>query len=368
MNDQLEAKESINAHDFSYLSQLGGYFLVIDSSGKVEFISRSLVQNLQLEQANWVGQDLFSLVSVRNKPKIRKALRLVNGSAASIDMLSFKNGAKRYFDATLARNRSGHGDLNYIINLHDITKRVEHEKQLTLKNKELDSFIYKVSHDLKAPLKSIEGLINLSKVNSCNKDEYLRLINHGISQMQSYITELGLDVREKNLKISQVDLRKFLDELIQELKFTPEAHRITFNIKVRNEIPISTDLFLLSTILRNLLSNAIKYQDQDRKRPEVNIDVTTRAGLFCVEIQDNGIGISEDQLRNIFTMFHRASNTKEGTGVGLAIANEAAKRIKGTIEVSSTLRKGSTFRLNAFNYNDLKKTAKVTRQSIFDNH
>lgn len=341
----------VGTRDFSYLSRIGGYFLVVDDRGKVEFFSSNLANALGLNQFSCVGKNFFELIDTPYQARVKQKFQRVNDKPSFVDAFRFKMGSKkRYFDAIVTQDKADPGILKYILNLHDITKRIEEADHLISQNNELDSFIYKVSHDLKAPLKSIEGLVHLSAVNEVNKNEYLSLINNGVSQLQNYITQLSMNVRENDTKVEKICADKFVTDLVRELQYSPLAQHMTFNINIHNDTPIYTDSFALSSILRNLISNAIKYQNRCIEKSKVNIDVKTKEERYSISVEDNGIGIKTDQLDSIFKMFHRSTCTSTGSGIGLAIAMEAAKKINGDLNVSSTFGQGTTFELNAKNF------------------
>ncbi len=344
LNNNLETSE------FSHLTRIGGYFLVIDAQGKIEFFSNSLSQALGPNQQNSIGKNLFEIVDFTHVVKIKKALKRVNGSPSSVEAFKFKAATNYYFDAVVTSDISKKGTLKYILNLHDVTKRIKQKENLAFQNDQLNSFIYKVSHDLKAPLKSMEGLINLSKLNGIDNQESLSLMNSGIAQLQNYITKLGSSVRENAREVEKIYPYSFLVDLIKGLKYSSLAQRMIINIHASDKVPIYTDAFSLATILGNLISNAIKYQNKNVERPRIDIRVNVKEKSYSIEVEDNGIGIKANEVKNIFKMFHRSTSTQSGTGMGLAIATEEAKNIAATLEVNSTYEIGSNFRLTAKNF------------------
>ena len=120
---------------------------------------------------------------------------------------------------------------------------------------------------------------------------------------------------------------------------------IDFHLTVDQPGVFKNDAFRLSVILDNLISNAVKYQKQTETNPIVKVKVTVNDEKAQIEIEDNGIGILEQHLNNIFKMFFRSSNNVTGLGIGLHIVKEALTRLGGDISVRSTFGVGTVFRI-----------------------
>jgi signal transduction histidine kinase len=121
-------------------------------------------------------------------------------------------------------------------------------------------------------------------------------------------------------------------------------------VDVNQPIEFKGDAFRLSVILNNLISNAVKYQKPSEPNPTVKLRVQVEEAKAVIEIEDNGIGILDQHLNNIFKMFFRSSNNVTGLGIGLYIVKEALTRIGGEISVESIYGIGTTFRLVVPNY------------------
>lgn len=219
--------------------------------------------------------------------------------------------------------------------------------QLIKSNSELDRFVYSLSHDISAPLKSIKGLVNLSRIENSLEQSviYLSKIDSSIHRLELFIAEV-LDysrTNRKELREEEVDLEIFINEIIEDFRYLANFNQIQFEsiFNVRN---VKTDRFLLKVILSNLISNAIKYQKVDpAHKPFIKIHSTEGNRMTRIRIEDNGEGIEAQSKDRIFEMFYRASNNSTGSGLGLYILKEAIEKLDGAIEMSSTLGKGSTF-------------------------
>ena len=222
--------------------------------------------------------------------------------------------------------------------------------QLIKTNTELDRFVYSLSHDISAPLKSIKGLVNLSKLeNSIEKNSlYLSKMEDSINRLESFIAEV-LDYSRTNrtiLKEEKVELKPFLKEIINDFRYLENFNAINFDLELSHE-SVASDKFLLKVIFSNLISNAIKYQSKsDGHKPYVKITSHRREEYLIIHIEDNGEGIAQEYEGKVFEMFYRASSSSTGSGLGLYITKEAVEKLNGKIEITSKIGVGSTFAIS----------------------
>jgi signal transduction histidine kinase len=215
--------------------------------------------------------------------------------------------------------------------------------QLHKKNIELDRFVYSVSHDISAPLKSIKGLVVLSRMD--RQWEYLDKIELSVQKLEGFVGELLDHSRtgRKEFNPQPIHLREFFDEIMDNLKYQDNFSRIQFTYSFNAEI-VNTDKFLLKVALSNILSNAVKYQKRYRDHhPEINISSVVKGNHVNIVIQDNGEGIASEYKDKIFEMFYRGTTHSSGSGLGLYIAHEAVEKLKGEITVDTVFGEGSTF-------------------------
>lgn len=216
-------------------------------------------------------------------------------------------------------------------------------------NIELDRFVYSTSHDLRAPLASILGLLNI--IENENKDknikQYLKLIRESSNRLDRFIRDIIDYSRNARLKVEAqpIDFEKVIAESLDNLKFTPDSAQLTKNIHIENQHAFHSDAMRISVIFNNLLSNSIKYQNIKQKNSYVNVNVVTTFKEAQIRIEDNGLGIDPAYHDKIFDMFYRASTLSKGSGLGLYIVKETMARLKGDISVQSDLGKGTTFTL-----------------------
>jgi signal transduction histidine kinase len=233
-----------------------------------------------------------------------------------------------------------------------LEKRLSQQnKELEQANKELDRFVYSVSHDLSAPLRSILGLVNISRFEESIEQLrfYINNIESSVHKLDNFINEILDYSRNERQEILRENLN--LDELCREildnLKFQENFSSIGVDLSGIGKDPIYTDKMRLKIILNNLLSNAVKFQSEGHGRvPFIRVKSEKTAGKFMIEVEDNGEGIKPEVKDRIFGMFFRGTQRSNGSGLGLYIAKEAAEKIDGTISVASEYGIGTVFRLD----------------------
>jgi signal transduction histidine kinase len=268
---------------------------------------------------------------------------------------SLKQGADNYvLKSNLARLPSA--ILNALRQREDEVAKVKakeslinQNEELTRINKELDSFVYSVSHNLKAPLMSVLGLLNLAKMEDQKLGniftQYIQMMEHSIHKLDDTLKEI-LDYSRnarKELSVEEVDFRKLINENLERMQFMPGAESIEKTIRITDFAGFYSDPYRLSVIFNNLISNAIKYTDPHKPNQFLSINITVDREKAIMVFQDNGIGIDQAYISRVFDMFFRATMQKEGAGLGLYIVKETAEKLSGTVEVQSEAGKGTTF-------------------------
>ena len=228
-------------------------------------------------------------------------------------------------------------------------KLMERNLELVKANEELDKFVYSASHDLRAPLSSVLGLVDISR-RSGNPEEigkYLELIKLRVHDLDAFIQEIIDYSRNARTAISRelIEMGPMLKEVMAGLSFTENANRIQLKLLFDLSMILNQDRYRLRIIFNNLLSNTIKYQDKQKDSSFVNVGITKTGDVDVITVEDNGIGIKSEYLGKIFDMFYRASESSKGSGLGLYILRETVTRLGGTVKVESELGKGTVFRI-----------------------
>lgn len=234
----------------------------------------------------------------------------------------------------------------YFIYKWRITVVEKKNAELKKVNEELDRFVYSASHDLRAPLSSILGLINVARLDEPQKiTDYLKKIEGSVQKLDGFIRDIIDFSRNARMEaeIEVIAFEEMIHELIDNLMYLDEKNKINRIVKVKCEGEFCTDKKRLIIILNNLISNSAKYFNPYAENPFLEVDVVADKQRAIITVKDNGIGIAPMHVNNIFKMFYRADEKSRGSGLGLYIVKETVEKIKGTISVVSEYGKGSTF-------------------------
>ncbi|HWA35218.1 MAG TPA: PAS domain-containing sensor histidine kinase, partial [Cyclobacteriaceae bacterium] len=231
----------------------------------------------------------------------------------------------------------------------DITERRKVEEELKVRNTELDNFVYKVSHDLRAPLSSVLGLVHLAGLpgNNDSLADYLKLVGQKAEQLDHFISDVLSHSKnlKMELKIEEVDFQKTIDQTFNGLNYLKGAETVETDVQI-DVSGFHSDPWRIGEIFRNLVSNAIKYRKLTAEKTHIAIQVEQGSRGQCnIVFKDNGIGISKENLDKIFEMFYRASAQSDGSGLGLYIVKNAIDKLGGSVKVESEPGKGTTFKI-----------------------
>jgi signal transduction histidine kinase len=241
-----------------------------------------------------------------------------------------------------------------ISNAYDIYKTREDLKQRNIElqkaNEELDKFVYSASHDLRAPLMSVLGIVNLALLEDdvTSQNEYLELIRQSVKKLDTFIINI-IDYY-KNARgvpvVTDISFEELVTEVQATIQYLPEYGNLKMTTDIDQSGNFQSDVMKLRIIFNNLINNAIKFQDKSKPDPFVHLTVRSTPTHAKIIVEDNGSGIKESDQDKIFKMFYRAGATNSGSGIGLYIVHEAIAKLGGDISVNSTVGQGSIFEIN----------------------
>ena len=225
----------------------------------------------------------------------------------------------------------------------------QQNEELQKINAELDKFVYSVSHDLRAPLTSMLGIIEISIEESedVNIRERLNLLKTNITKLDQFILDILDHSRNARMEIrnERIDFSEIVNDITANLKYRSgiSDHDIDVRVNIQSDGYFYSDKNRIIIILNNLISNAIRYANPGAAEPFVAIKITTNEREADIVIEDNGIGIDKAFHEKIFEMFYRVSHNSVGSGLGLYLVKECLKKLSGTIKVESEKGKGTAF-------------------------
>jgi PAS domain S-box-containing protein len=227
-------------------------------------------------------------------------------------------------------------------------EKILKQKELLEKaNAELDRFVYITSHDLKAPLLSIQGLIHLAEISE-DKSEVemcLKMMMERIKGLENFIADI-IDY-SRNVRIGlvseEIELKRLIEKIYQDLFYLENVDKIDFKIDLDENLTFKSDEKRVNVILKNLIFNAVKYQNFNQKKPNITVSAREDGNNLEISVKDNGEGIDPEIQDKIYDMFFRASEKSSGSGLGLYIVKEMVNKLDGKIDLKSDVGKGSEF-------------------------
>lgn len=357
-----EALRNSEAKISSLINNTMDFILSIDKEFHITAMNDPLKQVLlqSTGEDNFTGISIFEIIPKdRHKSTIEKFEEVLLGKKVVVEhLISLQTeGQVQYVEDSYNPIKNAIGEVEGIsIFTRDITERRISEIQLknTLKelkerNFELDTFVYKVSHDLRAPLRSVLGLVNLMNLNKDPETQKLCLskIEESMQRMDTFIQTVLVYSRTLNngLEVRKINFRIIIEECVDELKYTKDSEKISLSLDLVEESEFENDYFRLTIIFKNFISNAIKYMNHENKHNTLDFKIHVNERLAEIEIKDNGIGMDESIQSKIFEMFYRGTERSDSSGLGLYIVKLNIEKLDGTIEVESKPLVGTTFRL-----------------------
>ncbi|MBP6532119.1 MAG: PAS domain-containing sensor histidine kinase [Bacteroidia bacterium] len=355
------ADEALLANELKFRSMIEhneDMISMFDANGNFTYVSPAITKEFDFTFEECLLLNAMQIIHSEDQPMMQSFLLEV----MQIQSIPFKcpvfrimkkDGSLVWVEGTLTNLLQNDGVKAIVANFKDITKRREYEEQLKNRNSELlksnmelDKFVYSVSHDLRAPLSSMLGVIGISEedTNEPETKEHLAMLKASIKKLDLSISDILDYSRNSRLEVNKenIDLRQMLDKITDNLKYK-NRNQVEIKVELNDKAQFVSDKNRVNIILNNLISNAITYQDPKNSDPLVNVKVDMTDTETNIVVKDNGIGISKELQEKIFDMFFRGSESSDGSGLGLYIVKESVEKLKGKIVVNSIPGKGSEF-------------------------
>lgn len=247
------------------------------------------------------------------------------------------NGDAAYVEWSHSVLTDDEGRLESVLSIaNDVSLREKAFHEISFINQELDTFIYKASHDLRGPIARMQGIINLGKIESSDPQAlfYFDLLNKVSAELHNLLMRLLMvhNIFQNTLEVEPIQLHDFAGKLIDDLPARERVQNFSFHNHIPKELRISSDKNLLNIILVNLLDNSLTYADNDKPVMLITASVLPDNKLsICV--QDNGPGIVKNLQEKVFDMFFKGSTKSVGMGLGLYMVRKAVRRLGGQVKL-----------------------------------
>ena len=330
--------------------------IIADSHGHIQWVNDAFTANTGYALDDVLGlkpKDFLQAPGLNDVETLRNLSRaLAAHENVSVDLKNLrKNGEPFYIRLNVTPVFDREQRLvNFIGIQQDITEGKVNQEQLqaqneelTKINQELDQFVYSISHDLRAPLLSIQGLLDLIDLDAGQEGNavYLKMIAESVSRLDHTILEILNYSRNARLDVHPVEFnfRTYVNDLVADLSnLRPD---VAVRVDWTGEEVVHLDEVRVGVLLKNIVSNALKYSKQGQEGGEVVLAVQVEMDRCSVRVSDNGMGIGQEHLDKVFDMFYRATQRGAGTGLGLYICKEIVDKLNGTLSLNSTLGEGT---------------------------
>jgi PAS domain S-box-containing protein len=323
-------------------------YAVDPATKKVLYANSAFQQLLNYSTAEMKSLKMYDFVDYSISEVDSKIEELINAGKISNEERQWKRKDGQIIHVLVSRyyvNKNGKETI--ITAAQDVTERKNAEKALQLTNQELETFIYRASHDLRGPLASIIGLANLSKLEIQDETalKYLNMIGTGTEKLDYTLTELvkAMEIRNIEEFNNEINFETLVKEALIKFEFFPGYSRLKIKTNISIKKMIRSNRFILETILQNLIENSIKYQNHANSESFININIYQNNEIINIVVEDNGLGIDQSIQEKIFEMYFRGVNDLKGSGLGLYLVKKGIEKLKGNIHLSSVKGEGSTF-------------------------
>jgi signal transduction histidine kinase len=314
-------------------------FAIFDQNLTFIDVNTALLNALHINREQIVGKNLSEISPNIEETKRYKVYQevLQTGKSVVLDDIQLHPSLSNY-TARVTCFKVGEGLGLASLNITDLKDAID----------ELETYIYKSSHDLRTPLTNMLGLVNLSLYDTNENDPsftYLKMIKEQAEHLDTILKKLFETSRIKkgDKIIHKIDFEKLVSEIKNSLSYMDGFASIHFEEDFSNGKNFYGDKPLLICIFKNIIDNAIKYRNTSRAQSFIRIFIKDETNGIKIKISDNGIGIPEKLQKEVFKMFFRGTNLASGAGLGLYTVKHCVKKLCGHISLMSEENEGSVF-------------------------
>ncbi|NJB71448.1 PAS domain S-box-containing protein [Saonia flava] len=385
--DQTEAKkaqkkveESEEKFSKAFHNNLMGV-LIMDSERKIIEVNNRVTKVLGVTRDKMLGKTITESGALKLKPnntdqrnnllkKLQKKGQIIN------EEVTYTLNTGKKISALISVEPFIFDDSqNFLVTIMDNTSRKEAEDKLEAQNlelkktnSELDRFVYSASHELRAPLTSVMGLIHITLMEEDKPEliEKLNMMGNSLKRLDNFIKDIIQYSRNSHLKVNleKINFENLIKESLENLWYLENRSDIQIETNLNDSVDFVSDKKRISVLLDNFISNAIKYHNIEQPNPTIWIKIKTSKTKAIIEIHDNGPGIPDEHLDKIFNMFYRVSSKIMGTGIGLFIVKEIVDKLNGSIKVESKPDDGTKFIITLPNQQKKLNTYEAKKNSI----
>lgn len=290
------------------------------------------------------GTEFFEELVKFNPDPIRILLTGYSDIASVIDAIN-KGEVYRFIDKPWNIEQIK----NSIKNAADIyfMRRELKDKNHKLKklHSEMNQFVYSLSHELRGPLMSISGVSKLAKMELKDPEaiEYFDMIDSATVKLDDFIYKMLDFYRSTKIdnKIAEINFQDIVNQQLDIYKDKYDLGQVNVTITIDQEHKFYSDDSKIRVIINNLFSNSVQFQKSEENEKNINLKIKVGESQASIVLEDNGIGIEDKHLPDVFNLFTRATHKNVGTGLGLYMVKEAVEQMGGSIDLESVFGQGT---------------------------
>jgi len=345
------------------LHQLPAEVAVFDPDFKFLFVNQNAIKNEELRR--WlIGRSEIEYWKSKNLP-LEKAIQRIEGfkqavaqrKATAVEEVFHAGTEKEKQYIRVTHPYFKQDELQFLLTYGiDITelkltenKLMQQNSELEKVNAELDQFVYSASHNLRAPLLSMKGLLSLISLEDTafeDRNRFMQEVYKSIERLDATIHDIIEYSKNARLAVApqEIDIPHIIHSTIEDLKFIDQS-KVAVTVTTDLNCPLFSDERRIRSVIHNIVSNSIKYADPAKNERHLNITAKTSASHCMLTFSDNGIGIPQENQERVFDMFYRGTSMRTGSGLGLYIVKEMLYKLGGSLQLTSQEGMGTTITL-----------------------
>ena len=332
--------------DIVGIAGVDGHIQYLNKAGKEFF---GIWSEETLQQKTFQNFHANNITRVLSRKELRHADKWGTWSGQN-RYLSY-DGREVYVSQVIISHKNAEGQVQcYSTILRDMSEQKKIEQDLIFKNNELDTFIYRASHDLRGPIATLLGLNQIVKyeVQDSSALRFFDLYNSQVMRLHNITVSLIelTKIKDRSCEVSEIDFKGLWQQVKDQLRNLPESAEVTLEDVIEDVKGFNSDAHLLEVIIYNLVENSIRYRKSEVKSfAKLEVIASTDSDRVTIKVSDNGIGIASDLQHKIYNMFFRGTERSKGPGLGLYILKNAVEKLGGRTTLYSVPYKGTTFKI-----------------------
>jgi PAS domain S-box-containing protein len=317
------------------------------------YVNDTVAMQGKLPKEEMLGRTMMERYPGIEKTKMFRMLQTCMKERVLLEMeneFNYPDGTKGWYKLSMQPSPEGILILSRDISDKKLAMMQLEEQNMELRkiNAELDRFVYSASHEMRAPLCNVLGLNMLAKKqqDEVQRQDIFDKIESCVARLDHIIHDIVHFSRNSRMDLSKekIDFSAVFNDCLAMCRDLNGIEKVAASIQVYGDAFFYSDHSRLEVVMKNLLSNAILYHDPHQRNPYVKISISVNTHEARIEVSDNGTGIDEKHIDDIFKMFYRVNAVKStGSGLGLYIVKEIVEKLGGSIRVQSFVGAGTTF-------------------------